>query len=141
MPRPVSRTRTQTSWSRLGGLDVDLPPDLGVLGGIRQQVRDDLREAAGVPVDVQVPGHVYGQPVSTLFDQRTGLFDAFAHHVNQPHPLALQDEHAARDSRHVQEVVPQSDDVLHLPLDDRPLALPLTHAAQPHQLQGRHNRR
>ena len=109
----------------------------GVLRGVGQEVRRDLRQPRGIACAPPGPrrGTCNRQRVRPLFEQRAGHLDGFRHDVRHLDDLLLQLHLASRDARHVQQVVDEPREVSHLALDDRPLAFGGVVAAEPHQLE------
>ena len=98
----------------------DFPATVGVLGGVAQQVGDDLRQPHRIRVHRQgVVGHLEQQLMVCRIQQGlAGLEHAVqgCGHVDRFWPqLHL----AARDARDFQQIVDQANHVIHLPLQQR----------------------
>jgi hypothetical protein len=114
----------------------DFSARLGALGGVDQQIREDLRQPHGIAVDHQpFAWHVDGERVRTLLEERAGHLDGLGEHGRKLQWLLLEPHLAARDARDVEQVVDEPAEVPHLPLDHLVLAL-IPSAAQLHELQG-----
>ncbi len=99
-------------------------------------------QARTVSQDEEAPTRrVHLNGVVPLLEERASRLDARGNHVGQVDLFAPQRDLASRDSRYVEQVVDQAHQVLHLPVDDQPLALEARVAARGHQLDGRHDRR
>ena len=97
----------------------DPAPALGVLGGVRQQVHDDLLDSRRVGPDRQgILLERRDQLVLPLFDERADRFDGLVEDVGRVHKLLLQANLPAGDPRDVEQVVNQADELSHLSFDD-----------------------
>src|SRR4051812_9033931 len=101
--------------------ELDAALRFGVFRGIRQQVRDHLRESHGIRLDDQVPlRHVHREYVPLAVQPGThgldGRFDDRGYSDRRLADLEL----AARDSRDVEQVVEQPAHEAGLPLHDLP---------------------
>jgi hypothetical protein len=77
------------------------------------------------------------QCVLALLDCRARDLDRFAEDVGKLQPFLAEWDGAARDARHVKEVVDEPHDVFDLALDDSPFAIGSAYAAQIHELERR----
>ncbi len=126
----------------VGRLDLDAPVRVGVLGCVRHQVRDDLRKPRPIAQDEEPPAsRVHANGVVPLFEEGARRLDARGDDVGQIDLFALQCDLAPGDPRHVEQVVDQAHQVLHLPIDDQPFAFDAQVAASGHQLDGGHDGR
>ena len=92
---------------------------LGVLRGVRQQVRNHLGEPAEVGVHGQAAlRDVDVERVPLLLEQRARHLDRLRDDVCELDRLALQLDLAACDPRDVEQIVDEADEVLDLALDD-----------------------
>ena len=94
---------------------------IGVLGGVVEQVGQDLLEPGRVRLDEQrLGGHRYCQLVPLPFDERTSGFHGAADESRQVDDFLAQLDLAPADARHVEQVVDQPGHVLDLALDHVP---------------------
>ena len=118
------------------------PAGLHELRRVVQDVADDLHQASLVAVDAeQILRQVQRQLVAAGVDEWTcGLHSPGDHGVEQ-HPLTLERDHPAGDARHVEQVVDETHEMLHLPLDHfaRAHAVGFGQVPLPQQLNGRPN--
>jgi hypothetical protein len=94
----------------------DLPARIGVLGGIVEEVREDLRQAHPVrldPVLLVRQGHL--QRLLARLDQRPRGFHAIGQRAPHRQPFPPQLDTAAADARDVQEVFDQPGELADLP--------------------------
>ena len=120
------------------GRDGDLPPRLGVLRRVGQQIRDRLGEATPIG-DHRHPlrGGRERQVLEPLFQQRARHLDRLDDDVSHLDALLPELDLPARDARNVEEIVHQADDVLDLARDDRPLLRERVASAEAHQNRSR----
>ncbi len=117
-------------------------PGLGVavLGGVRQQVGQHLREARRIGVDHQAPGGNRDvQDLPLPLEDRARQLDGTAGDLGQFDPFLPKFDLPVRDPRDVEQVVDEPHQALDLSLDDVLLARRLILEA--HQLQRRQDRR
>lgn len=101
------------------GRDADVAAAGGVLRRVRQQVRDDLRQAHWIRIDDQARArHVHGERVALFSDQHCRRLHGAADDGRELHRRLLQLDFAARDARDVQQVVHEVQDSLELSFDD-----------------------
>ena len=79
------------------GAQRDVATRLGVLRGVGDQVREDLGEPLLVAVDDEAVGHVDGQVVVTLLDERRSHLDGTGHDRRHLDRLPAQIDRAAPD--------------------------------------------
>ena len=136
MPMPLS----QHPHHRLLALPLGGEPDVArlvvVLGRVVQQVGNHLGDADRVRLQPdRLRGQRHGQLVPLRLDERPGRLDAAVDRVGQLQPLLAKLDLPPHDPRHVQQVVDQPDQVLHLLLHHVPgprgrLAVAALHAQQ-----------
>ena len=122
----------------------DATARLHELRGVVQDVPDDLHQAGRIAVDAeQILRQVERERVAAGVDQRTSGLDSSGDDGIDQHPLPLQRNHPPRDARHVEQVVDETHQMLHLPLDDlaRAHGLCLGQVPFPQQLNSRANGR
>ena len=113
IPIPSSRTRTATMSVVPFGLHDDVSAVLGVLGGVRQQVRHDLREPGRVAVDREtILRHVHGQMQPASFEEWARGLDGLRDECAHLDPAVLELELSTRDARDIEQVVDQTDQVV-----------------------------
>ncbi len=113
---------------------------IAVLGGVGQEVGEDLRQPRRVGVDRQAArrdGHL--EHLTAAFEHRTRQLDRACRHLADLDQFTAQLDLAAGHARHVQQVVDETLEGGHLPLDHVLLARRLVLEA--HQLQCRQDRR
>ncbi len=119
------------------GFDRDLASRLRVLGGVGQQVRDDLGKSRGVAVHHQTPiRDVDLQLVALRLEQGARHLDGAGHQIGYLHRLLFQLHLALGDAGHVEEIVDQAHHVPDLSIDHFAFALDGVRPAQAHQLKG-----
>ena len=101
---------------------------IGVLGGIVQQVQEDLSEARRVRLQRdRLWRHRDRQLVAPLLDQWPAGFDGAAHHRHQVQPLLAEFDLAPADAGNVEQIVHQPGHLPHLAVDHVPGPLQLRH--------------
>ena len=101
------------------GRERDAAPGVGVLGGVGQEVDEDLLEPDRVGLEPQGPrGERDGQLVLPLLDERADGLDGTADDRREVERLLAELDLAPRDAGDVQQVVDQPGQVPDLPLDD-----------------------
>jgi hypothetical protein len=85
---------------------------LGVLRRVREQVRDDLRDADAIAVDDEALRHVDDELVMLLGENRRRHFHRAAHRLGEVEGFTPQLDRAAAKSGYVQQVV---DEARHMP--------------------------
>jgi hypothetical protein len=94
---------------------LDVAPGIGVLGGVGEQVRDDLCEPGVVAVHEPAPARdVDVHFVPPLFQRGSGRFEPRAHDVRDVQNPAVQLDFAMRDTGNVQQIVHEVDDMTEL---------------------------
>jgi hypothetical protein len=141
---PVSFTLIAADESSLRTLSEIRPPGSVNFAALCRMLPIILHETRLVPFDCQqLVGKVQRELVTASVDRRPRRFDGSRDDGADQHRLALERNHVARDARHVQQIVNQTDELLDLAFDH----LPGTHALhfgqlpQPQQLYCRANRR
>src|SRR5262245_18984498 len=102
------------------------PTSLGILGGVVQQVGDDLREAGEVAIEEQRLWWLGNDElVPESVDQGTARLYSGVQDVAQSDPIFPKLQLAAGNASEIQQIVHQPGQLLHLALDDveRPLGL------------------
>ena len=110
MPIPSSATATTAVAVVARDRQPDVPAPVRVLGGVVQQVGDDLGQPGRVAVHEDRLGrHDDGELVARLLDGRAARLHGGVDHRPQFDPLPAQFQLAARDPAHVEQVVHQPD--------------------------------
>src|SRR5690606_33991876 len=79
---------------------------VAILGGIRQEIREYLRQTLRIPVDVEACGwNVDDELLLLLLEQGAGSFDRLSHDAPHIQVLLPQFHFAACDTRNVEKVV------------------------------------
>jgi hypothetical protein len=110
---PVSAIVTSTAPESAEGLYPNVAVVAGVLGRVVEQVPEHLGHALPIDVDEEGPrGHVDGEPLALLLDERRGHLHGVGQHVadvghlpGEPHPVS---QHA----RDVEQIVDETHHVL-----------------------------
>ena len=119
-----------------------VPPWVGVLARVREEVGEHLREPPGIHADrVPAARHGHGQVMAALLEQRARHLDGARDDVGDLDARGRELDFAAGDARHVEQVVDETRQVLHLPRDDRALLLAAHDAPQLHHAERRHDGR
>ena len=124
--------------------ETDAPSPLGVFGRVAQDVAQGLREPQRVGVDPERRiGNLGRELVPALLYQGLHDLDGARDQRRKLDRLARQVDLAARDARHIEQVVDQSREVRELPLDHvaRPAQLWVGYRLHAHELYGTQNRR
>jgi hypothetical protein len=79
--------------------------------------------------------------VAALVDERARRLDRLRHRLDELEPPPPEIDGAARDSRHVEEIVDEANEMRHLPLDDRDLARRRVGVPHAEELRRRQDRR
>src|SRR5438309_5315885 len=97
----------------------DPAANVGVLGGVVQQIGEDLREPGGIGEEHHGLGRqIERNPVAALVDERARALDRLLDHGAQEERLLAKLDLPAGDARDVEEIVDQPRHVLDLSLDD-----------------------
>ena len=105
---------------------VDLTAGVAIFRGVRQQVREDLRQPQMIRVEQDRFGRQMQRQVLVLgLQRRTGRFHSGIHHVGHHQRFQLEMQLALRDARDVEQVIEQQRHVRRLALDDHLRALEL----------------
>ena len=139
----VVATRS-TTWSPFGARRESLirPPGSVYFAALVSRLATTCASRAGSASTIRPRRHVELEVVAALLEQRAGHLDRLARPRSASSSRSrAQLDLAARDARHVEQVVDQADQVVDLALDDGALVLERLVAAQPHQLQRGQDRR
>src|ERR1700716_2145821 len=124
--------------------ETDAPSPLGVFGRVAEDVAEGLRETQRVSIDSErCSGNFAGEFVTARLYQRLhGLHGARDQHGELGRLLGQVDS-AARDARHIEQVVDQAREMRELPLDHvpRPAQLWIGNRLHAHELHCIENRR
>ena len=116
---PLSRTEMIARSPSRRTVSQIVPTDVGVLGGIGEQVGKHLREPHRVTGDRDGIGrHVDGQLVSSRVEDRTAGIDGRSNDGPEIQGFALDVDQSSRDARHFEQIVHQSHEVADLALHD-----------------------
>ncbi len=119
MPMPLSCTVIATSSPSTAAARPDPPAGRGVLRGVDQQVRDDLREPRQVAFEGdRLRRQIDRQRMARRIDDRLRDLDRTLDDGRELQRLAPQMELAARHARDVEQVVEQVRHLRDLPIDD-----------------------
>jgi hypothetical protein len=122
--------------------NADVPSGRRVLRRVVEQVDDHLREPPAVGVDDEAGRrHGHGERVLALLDERARRFDGVGDDGRELDRSALEVQTAAHRARHVEQIVDEAHEVIHLPLDDRSLLFEHAGAAPVHELERSDDRR
>ena len=113
------------------GREDDLLPLPAVLGGVVQQVGEDLNHPVRVDVDGQPVGRDRdAQGLALLAKQRESDLGGLRRDGGELHALSVQFDLAAGDARDIEQIVDQPTQVRNLALDDLELGIDLAAAAE-----------
>ena len=122
--------------------DGDATARIGVLGGVGEQVGDDLREAPLVSIEAQLGGgEADVEMIAALLEERHRDLRPLGHDVLQAYQALLDLDRAAGDAGDVEQIVNEPNQVLNLALDDLQRLAVLTITPQLQQLNGGHDGR
>ena len=101
------------------GRDLDAPSLRGVLGGVAEEIDEHLLQTHGIGLEPLRLGRDQGvDAVASLLGQGTGGFDGLPDRLVGVDGLGSEDDPAARDSRHIQQVIEEPRQLADLPVED-----------------------
>src|SRR4029077_14720825 len=117
----------------------DVTTSFCVLGGVVQQIHEDLSEPDGIGVEIErLWRQANGEFLTTLVDEGTAAFHSAFQNRRQHNTLFTDVQLVAANARHVEKVVYEPHHYRHLPGDDisASLHVPFSQAVHAEVLQG-----